>query len=267
MKRKVIVKPIEKKHLHDVGAYSLFKGVSIRALVSVTTHRYEVDLSDKELKELGKELGINLDTKRIPGKPHPFYDSRLGTIHIGNSALVLYPDDRPLDKIKYAILKKHKWVAPSLEAYKRGEYPEAKYYIIDEKATSHAKAEKAKKKQEAIVKLKDKDIEYKKWLALSLKENISSIDNDTIIATIDEMLDKDPNMVLDMMNKDEKYLEVRGLVTEAKMLKVISKRKGSYYFMSNKLGLDIEEVVSELLDDDKLYSMVIEKVNAKKKAK
>ena len=68
-------------------------------------------------------------------------------------------------------------------------------------------------------------------------------------------------------NKDEKYLEVRGLVTEAKMLKVISKRKGSYYFMSNKLGLDIEEVVSELLDDDKLYSMVIEKVNAKKKAK
>jgi len=267
--RKVEIRPLPRKHLNGTEQINLFKGRVLRAVVDPTTRKYKTGMTPKELKKYGDELGIDLSDKFIPGKPHPFWDSKQGTLKLGNYTVVLDLDN-PRDYVLYKMASVHKWVAPSLDEYKKGGYADAFYYIVDENKEDKLKAKKLEVKAKALDIIKELDDEAKAQMALVLYDKMpSKFDNDKVNAILNDILETKPERIVELHGKDKKYMEVRSLFIKAIGYKVIVRLGGKYKFNSEVVGTTKEEAIANLLKDenDKLYAMIVERVVAKEKAK
>lgn len=269
MGKTIEIRPVPNKYrLNGDERLNVFKGRIIRAAVDTTTGRYKTGLTPKEAEKYGKMLNVDLSDTYIPGKAHPFWDSKIGTLRLGNYTVVLDVDN-PLNYIRFKMAKEHPWVAPSLEAYKRGEYPNAWFYIVDEDAKVAEKAKELEKKKKAFELLDKLTDEEKEQIALLLHDSYpkGGMTKDKAKAAINDIIEEDADKFIKLVEKDEKYRTIASLVIKAIGLKVITRKSstGAYRIGSSELGLTKEDVIAALLDDknEKLYTLVIEKVKAK----
>jgi len=262
----VEVKPIERETWHGKKGKDSFKRpVVIEALVNANTGQYASGLTEKEREELSKLTGYDLSVNYIQGKAHPFWNSKVGAVKL-NDGTTVFDTDRPLDRIKVAILKASYLVANSMEEFKEGKFPHAIFYIYDEAEKIKLKARKAAIKKKAVIEL-SKISRARKTEILQIITGVSKRkqSDDYIEVTLDEILDQTggAEKVLNLIGRDKTRTATHAMILEAIHNNILRKEGSAIYYMDDQLGFDLESTIDYLSDkkNQALKVKILEELN------
>lgn len=246
----VEVRPIEKERWHQKkGKEDFSRPKVIRALVDASTNLYCTGLTDKDIEKL-KEMGVKYDLTPFfsQSEAHPFWDSEIASVKLPNYP-VFFDTDNPLDYIRVKILKASPFVANSIREFDEGLYPRALFVIIDEAEEVEAKASKIAMKNKAFMEVAQLSKERKIQLILILKgKNLKGKSDDFVDVEMDNLLEKEAQSLLSLLEKDKEDVALRALVVEALQKNVLQKKGAKYYYFDAMLGSDIEDVIKYFKD-------------------
>lgn len=265
-KGQIEIRPLPIKKWHgNTGKASVTRPKTIEALPDETMNysialgrEKNVDWEDNgqkfkisELEYYSKLIGQDLTTQFIPGKEHPFYNTKAGRVKLENATMFLNLNN-PVEYVKAAILKKSPAVANSLAEYEQGKFPEATHYIVDENyeveqyKSKKLKIEEVKKSITAMSK-EDKG----KLLFLASGRLISSDQSEDFIDMhLDTMIDKEISKLLPYIKMNNQDFVLTALIEKATRLGLMTKEGLKYKYHGSTLGNSLEEVVEYLKDDE-----------------
>ena len=258
------VRPIYKKRWHGKeGEDSIQRPIKLEADVDRTSMKYNTGLSyvgrydHKDNKEglteaefYGKLLKQDLHDVFDRETPHPFWNSPMGTVKLDNKPIFLHTD-RPLDYVRWKMLKASKYVANSKKDYDEGLYPEATHIIYDEREGMEEKATRAELKYKLGAKLLEMSPEAKMQLATALTGRTCRKQSSNYITSIlDDQLEKNTNELARFINMDKKDFSTYTLVMEALHMNILRKVKYQIFFQDSVIGNDVMDVVEYLKKDE-----------------
>tara|TARA_R110002050_G_scaffold229417_1_gene365038 strand:- start:4323 stop:5111 length:789 start_codon:yes stop_codon:yes gene_type:complete len=246
---KIEVRPIERKTWHGkTGKDSFTRPKTLQALVNAETLEYATGLNTKEEEEYGKIFKQDLSKMYSHETPHLFWDSKTARIKLENHTL-FFDTDRPLDFIKYKIMKESKYIANSMLEYEDGAYPEATHVLFDEAAANEVKASKIQIKKKAIIESNKLAKTRKVQLLMILAgKNAKNESDDFIEVEIDKLVEKDPSKVVDFIMKDKEKAAMEALVLECLQKNVLKKVGHKILYHDSILGVDMYDVAEYLND-------------------
>ena len=261
----VEIRPIQSKKWHGkIGQEDFSQPKKFGALVNPNNMRYVTGLNEQEIKHLKEEKGFihDLNDHFDPDSPHDFWDTSLARIELKNSTTFLEVDidNKPLDYIKYKIIKNSRHVANSMKEYEQGLYPEATHVIINESEEADLEATK--------IELRNKAIELSSKLSTDRKKQIilllggKSLRNQTgnyITVQLNTLLEDDPESFIRYAEaEDKELLENRALVLECLEKQILIKRGHKVYYHDAHLGeddLSVAQYLSEVENQDLLFRL------------
>lgn len=245
----VKIKPRDLEKWHGKkGLDSFAQTVSVKALYDTDTGTYATGLSNKEEEELEKVTGLDLSNTFNPLKPHPFWDTKPGTLVLPNHTIILNTD-LPFDNIKIHIAKASKFVANSLEDLEKGLFPDATHVIFDEEQEVELKARKIELRKSALKKVLKMSKNEKLDLILIISGKLLKKQSDSYIEVeMDKIVQDKPSMLLEYANRDKAYIKNRAFILEAIQSNVLQKRNGSIYYMDEVIGGSIDDTINYLND-------------------
>jgi len=187
--------------------------------------------------------GMNLDSLFKPGKAHKYWDTSLGKVDLPNFTLMMDISD-PHQYIKYKILYDCNTVANS-EAEIQNEHT---HYIYSETEGIEKRAKHADLVGQATIKCFDLTVQKKKQILVVInKSNLRNKEDSYITAELHDLINKDPKLVLEYLQKDATQLAVSALVETAIMESVLDDRgiEGIFYG-GDKLGESKDTVILKL---------------------
>lgn len=252
---KVIIKPLNIKRWHGKeGKESFTRPKIIQALVDPDTMTYSTGLSEKEEKELGEKLKVDLTKQFSLETPHPFWDSKQGEVALENRTMI-FDTDNPLQYVKVKICKNSKYVANSMKDWEEGLFPEATHVIFDEAEEVEQKASKVAIKNKAVIETaklsKGKKIELIMILSsaggdyLRVK-NLKGKSDNFVEVELDKLVEEKPQEVLRILSMDKEEVSTNALVLEALQKHVFEKVGHKIMYHDSVLGQDIYDVVEYL---------------------
>ena len=246
----VEVRPIERERWHQKrGKENFSRPRVIRALVDSSTSLYSTGLSESDIAML-REKGVTYDLTPFfnQNAPHPFWDSEIATVKLPNYP-VLFNTDNPLEFIRLKILKASPFVANSIRELDEGLFPSALFVIIDESEEVEAKASKIALKNKAFMEVAKLSKERKIQLILILRgKNLKGKSDDFVDVEMDNLLEKETQSLLSLLEKDKEDVALRALIVEALQKNVLQKKGAKYYYFDAMLGSDIEDVIKYFKD-------------------
>lgn len=262
----VEIRPIDRKTWHGKSGKDSFGApVKLEVLVDAKTNRYATGLSPELEEKYSKMLGVTLDSNLRPvGTPHPYWSTEQATITLPNHT-IFFNTDSPTEDIKIHNLKVSKFVANSMAEYEAGLYPEATHVIFSEEEEAHAKAAKLELQYEAIslaTKLtKDEKIDV--ILILGNKNLRGSSDN-LVNVSLDTIVREKTKQFIILVKSDKKRRALKALILEAIHRNVLTKEGVSIYYLSERIGYDMEEAIDFLSNDNnqKVKAHIIEQLTA-----
>jgi len=241
------VRPIERERYHGLSKdKSIRRSIKLSAVVDTVSRKFLVDITEKRLIELGKILGLDLNTKYQEGK-ESFYDSVQGLVKLEPFTMV-FNTEVPMDELRVGIIKKLPEVAPNAqEAMASSEFT---HYIYSEDEELERSASKTEKMMEAVSMVNDMSQDTKVAVLLLVtgkdyKTKSNTIVNSALMAEIEKSAKK----VMEYAKMPANYLVTEALVKRAIDLNVISKDGPQYEFRGNSIGFDTHEIVKMLLED------------------
>ena len=224
----------------------------IKATVDTQKGMYKVDIPEKRLKQLEKITGYDLSLTFVPGRPHPFWDGKLGEVKLEHKTNI-FNTENILHEIALGILKASKWVANSLEEYENGEYPEADFYIFNQEEEIKQKVSKAKLRKKAYNILSKLTTERKKAIAQILYDELYEHQSeDYVEGKLYEALEDDALLerFVELAEMDAEDVVLYNMVIEASYKGILTRRGHSVYFMDERIGYDVMDAINYLKDED-----------------
>lgn len=264
----VEVRPLPLKKWHGKkGKESFATPKTVEVLYSPTTGRYATGLTDEEAEKLGKELGLDLSANFNPTEAHPYWGSRAAAIKLQNNTMI-FDTDKPFDLIKVKNMKASKLVANSLKEWEEGKADEATHYIHSQEDEVKDKATKANVVSKIYAGLTKLDLTAKQQLVLVIDgKNIKGRSEEFTTAALADIIEDKPDELLRWIMMDTEALTKRALVLEALSKNILTKQGAAIYYMSEKLGHDVESAITALEDTNNqtLKVAILEKLEATKK--
>lgn len=265
----VEVRPIETDKWHGkTGRDSFSQPKTIQVLYSNETGKYATGLTEEEAIKWGRETGLDLSDRFIPGEEHPYWSSSAAQIKLLNSTM-FFNTNKTTDKIKVRNLKASKYVANSFKEYKEGKWPDATHVIYDESEEADIKASKLEKQKRAI-KLADRmTLQDKIAMILILSDGEKFVKNKTpnfIEVTLDELLEDDKKLTefIEYASMNAEDLTIRGQVEEAIYRQLLTREGASIYYLGERIGFSKEEAIEWFRSEDnqRLKVSILEKLNS-----
>lgn len=248
---KVEVRPVPGKKWHGKEGKESFKRPEvIRALVDPQTLEYATGLDEKDLEYLKNKVNYDLTSQYHPENPHPFWDGSLAQIKMKNSTMFFDPKN-PLDYIKIRMLKASKFCANSEREWEEGLWPEANFIIRNEAEEEEVVAGKVELRNKAVIEASKLSHGKKVQMVMYLNgKNIKKASNQTVTLEIDKAIKSNPEKFLRTIQMDSKQLATHAMVLEAIQKGVFREKAGKILYMDQVIGIDKEEVVLYLMDDN-----------------
>lgn len=265
---KIIIKPIKKERWHKRSPEkTLFAPKVIRATVDPLSLKYRTGLnytdkdhqdpnSNKKITEAeyySIKLGIDLNNNYSHVEPHPTWDGPFGKIKLENKPMIL-DLSIPRDYVMYKLIKNNPIVASSQEEYDNGNFRDAEFVIINDVKELEKKAKAIDLRN--LINIELSKISKHKKIAIiavmSASKDISSArilrgESDEIITVaLDELLNSDPETLLELIREDDEYIETYYLVIEAIYKSVLKKEGHRIKYHDSVIGEDIMEAVKYL---------------------
>ena len=252
---KVQIRPIPTKRWHGkTGNESFTRPKVIQALVDPDSMTYATGLTEKEEKELGEKLKIDLSKQFIIDKPHPFWDSKMGEVPLENRTM-FFDTENPIEFIKIKICKNSKFVANSMKEWEDGMFPEATHVIFDESEEVEEKASRIEIKKKAVIETaklsKGKKVELIMVLSADGSDylrakNLKGKSDNFVEVELDKLIEGKSADVLRYLKMDKEELSTNALVLEALQKNVFEKVGHKIMYHESVLGQDIYDVVKYL---------------------
>lgn len=261
---KVIVKPLEIKKWHGkYGKESFTKPKTIEVLYDTELNRFATGMTREEEEEYSKKLGVDLSGDRSPYAPHPFYSTKAAKIPLKNETMI-FNTENPWDYVKVKNLKASKFVANSMKEYEEGLFPHATHVIYDEEEEVASKASKIE------LQIKAMNL-FAKMTSEAKAQIIQILDNKTVrgksldylnVAT-KELLDRDPEQFVKYASMDKEEVYIRATLLEGLSKDILTKEGTGIYYMSEFLGVDMEETIKWFKNpqNSKMKVAILEKLN------
>ena len=246
---KIEVRPIERKTWHNrTGKDSFTRPKTLQALVNADTLEYATGLDEEETKKYGEIFKQDLSKMYNPDAPHPFWDSKTPRIKLENHTM-FFDTDKPLDFVKWKIMRDSKYVANSMLEYEEGAFPEATHVIFDEARANEVKASKIQIRKKAIIESNklSKTRQVQMIMVLAGK-NAKNESTDFLEVEIDKLIEKDAKAVVDFIMKDKEFVAMESLILECLQKNVLKKVGHKILYHDSVLGVDIYDVVKYLND-------------------
>ena len=227
---------------------------TISPSVDARTRKFKTGLSQEDKEYLSsQEFPYDISDNFIQGQPHPFWESQIIKVSLGNSPMFLYPGRSLIDFVKYKYLKESDFVYRSEEELKIGLKPSATHFIYDESTEMGLKARKIEIKNNVINKLANASLSRKRDIILILEnEDVSGKGEDYFTVKFSEMLeDFNKTQELDkLLNKKVAEVSLEAEIKRAISYNVLRKTKKGIYFYETLLGHSIEELKEYLSKDE-----------------
>jgi hypothetical protein len=261
---KVEVRPIELEKWHGKkGKESFTQARVIEVLYDSKLGGYATGLTPEEEEKYSKLMGVDLSSTFNYEKPHPYWGSRPAQIKLEN-ATNIFNLENPVDYVKVKNLKASRFVANSVKDLEEGLYPDAMFVIYDEDEEVEKKATKVQLKNKAIASLTKMSLDEKTNICTILSsKNVKGRSQDFIDVEIDKLIEISPSEFLKYAKMDKAETAIRATVLEAIYKNILTKEKGSIYYMSERIGIDYEDAVSWFSDpqNQKIKIAILEKLN------
>lgn len=261
----VEVKPLPVLKWHGKkGKESFTQSKKSEVLYDPDTGKYATGLTEEEAAEYGKRLGLDLTDTFIPEQPHPYWSTKGASIVLENKTM-FFDTKKPLDFIKVKNMKASKLVANSMKEWEAGLWPFATHVIYDEQEDMSIKASAVQTKQLCYSTLAKLSADEKANIVLIvLEESVKGRSSDFIDTRIDEVINQFPDEFLKWAKMDTTELNVRASILEGIQRNVLTKEGQSIYYMSERLGFDLEDTIKWFAnpDNQKLKVAILEKMTA-----
>lgn len=257
------VRPIKRQKWHNLSEKDDFaRPFTIEALIDPSTHRYATGLNEADRIRLEGITGYDLSDKFDPQTPHPFWSSAAARVRLENGAN-LFDISIPINEIKYCLMKASKFIANSQEELEKGEFPDAKFILFDEKREVEAKAKQLEIKKQVYDLIEGMNIQQKaNVIQIATGLTMSHQSNDYINVELDSLIAKlGYPKLLGILKKDKVRISVQAIVMTAVDKRVISRKGDMYFYFDQALG-DMEGTIDFLLDkqNDSIKIQILEKL-------
>ena len=258
--------PIKKWHGKE-GVESFARPKVLEVLINPNTGKYNTGLSEKEAKEYGEMMGVDLSDIVVPETPHPYFSLKPAWITLENNTM-FFDSNKPSDAVKIKNMKASKRVANNMAAWERGEYPEATHVIFDETEEVEAKATKINLRREAVALLPKMSEEDKASVITILSDKHKSVRGQSpsfITVEIDELVEDKTAEFIKVVKMGREEVTLRARVLELVNANILTKEAGSYYYMGELIGMDYEDTVDwfKSPQNSKMKVMILEKLENK----
>jgi len=231
--------------------------------VSPEQYEAEVKLRTEAKERLEKLLKVNLNPDSDFYNFASNSDKKVQPVKIGNSDYFLDLKD-PMQEITYFWLRVYPLIAPSLEAYRRGEVPaDTQFYISDEQAENKLIFSKKKEINKAISKFESMDPETRKRVARLMALPIGETSSEEEVYNIMDSALKEVEfkggkfkgmstvrLFEQIANLDPARLKVKDLVEQAIIKNIYRVRaNGKVFEGENEIAKSTADLVEYLLDD------------------
>jgi len=261
----VELRPIERTKWHGKkGSESFTQDHASQVLYDSNTGKYATGLSEKEAKEYGKLLGLDLSDTFNPNEPHPYWSTKPAQLKFPNKTLV-FDITKPVDFIKVKNYKASPFVANSEKEFQEGKWPLATHILYDESEHVEMEAHKISKKKEAYL-LVDKLSKEQKVaiIQIILDTSVRKQSNEFIEVKLAEIIEGDYlNDFLKYAKADKSYLSIKGMVIEALYKNVLTKEGAGIHYMGDILGHNVDDVVEYFTNpqNQEIKARILEKIN------
>ena len=233
----VEVRPLEKVS----GGWAPTQDQSFKRPVTVSAPlvggRYQVDIDEARLEELGKTLGLDLSTNSSYDKPHPVYDGAPGKVKLENNTM-FFDLEVLLQELQLGILRASAIVANSQTEYDNDQWPDAEFVIVDRVAEIEKKGQQADKKFQASEFVLNMDQDTKVALITILTgEDVSNQTQKYVSGILQDLIDKQLDRVLKFAKMELQELQARASFRRAVDTQIIKEVEGHLFFGDIDLGI------------------------------
>ncbi len=254
---RIQVKPVPQERWHGKKGVDSFKRPhTIPALVDPNTMTYAtgLDYTKKvyegeggemltEAEHYGKLIKQDLSNQFDTEKLHPFWDSKMASIKMENRTMI-FNTENPLDYVRVKVMKASKYVANSLVEFENGEFPEATHVIYDESEEVESRAAIIEITRSAIIETSKLNTDKKVNLIMVLSSdgdylkaiNLKGKAPSFIEVELSKLIDKDPEAVIDFLNRSPEVTSTHALVLEALQKNVLHKEGHKVKYHESTIG-------------------------------
>lgn len=261
----VTVKPIEKNRWHGLNGDKYLKRPIIIEALKNKNGSYETGLSEKDEEELQPFFPYSLkkvfkenDENSIWLRPEGRFEMRYKT-HILDL-------EKPIDRLRYGLIKASPFVANTQNEYDEGKYPLAEFIISDSREEAEALAKRNEIKEKVFVALTKMDHQRKVEFCMILgNENVKKMSEVEVSNRVHKLLEeKGYKKAYDIVCKTKEENTLTALVIEAEQKKILSKKGEVYYFFDDELG-NIDNAVAFLKEvkNSGIKAQIIEQIKRK----
>lgn len=239
--------PIAKWHGKS-GKDSITRPKTIEALPDKTL-RYQVDMTDEDIKKYSDILKQDLSVQFVPGE-ESFWSSPTARVSLENNTQ-FFDKDNPIEYIRLAVLRKSSDVALSLKDWEDGNAPNATHYIVDEQEEMQIHISKKTRKKSIESRIDKLTTDEKSDLVFLITgKNVRKNSTDYIDFHLDNLVDTHLAELETYLNKDKVETKLEALINECVLKNVIIKEGLKYKYQGSLIGNSLDEVVKYLSDDE-----------------
>jgi len=185
-------------------------------------------------------------------------------------------------KLEFAWLRVYPTIASSYNAWERGDFPDATFYVVDSDIENTVLNKKKTLVNKAIVSLEKMSIERRKKVARCMGLPVTDNTNEETVYNLIDSAIKDTeiksgsmkgfnslDVFTSFVTMSDKILDIKDLVSQAISHNIYRKRKDLIYEGENLVAKNQEELVKLLADDENQIDLISlgEKLKSKKLAK
>lgn len=248
MSNLVIIKPIQRKRCLGEGGEKFFKRpLTIEALKD-KNGKYNTGLTEKEVERLQPFFAYSLS--------HVFKDDDMTSLwnRPEGKFVMTYQThvldlEKPIDMIRYALVKASPFVANSQEEYDEHKWPYAKFVITDSKEEEEAIAKRNDLKMKVYRAVEKMDIKQKRDFCMIMGFNTKNASDVVVSNTVFNAIDtKGYRAAADVISQTKEYNALHALIAEAVERNILNKKGEVYSFMDETIGVSLGSAIEYLKD-------------------
>lgn len=248
MSNLVIIKPIERKRCLGDGGEKYFKRPLYIEALKDENGNYNVGLSKEERDDLQKHFAYSLDPIFKADDMNSIWNRDEGRFIMTYQTHVL-DLDKPLDRLRYGLVKASPFVANSQSELDDKKWPYAMFVVTDSKEEEVAKMKRNELKMKVMLAVNKMDIKSKRDFCTILGFNVKGMSDEAVSNKVFEAIDtKGYAKANEVIGQSKEYNTLNALIAEAVDRNILTKKGEVYSFMDETIGISLNSAIDYLKD-------------------